>query len=170
MSTEENNPVVIPESGMNFGPFRPERLFYIEKSEAFQRLGSGYSTAEFICLDRQGRMCLVEAKTSISNPESAEDFRNNMQQIEKKFTDSYQLFLTCHLGRRSKRSMGDQILHLDMASTQVRFMLVIKNHKKEWLIHINETLNRNMRKTLKMWNIDIRVLNEDGAKELGLVQ
>jgi hypothetical protein len=170
MDALDREPVTIPESDMTFGPFRRESLFHIEKSESFRQLGIGFSTVEFVCIDRHGKVCFVEAKKSISNPDSTEDYRKNIQQIEQKFTDSFHLLLTCLLGRRAQSTMGEAILHLNLTTARIRFILVVKNHEKVWLVHIRETLIKNMRKIRKMWNIEIIVLNEEGAKEFELIQ
>lgn len=58
------NGVRISESGMQFGPFKPEDLYYIERSDAYRRLGPSYSTVEFVFVDLRGSFVFVEAKTS----------------------------------------------------------------------------------------------------------
>lgn len=170
MDAQERMSDPIPESDMTFGPFQLESLFHIEKSEAYRQLGIGFSTVEFVCIDRHGKVCFAEAKKSFSNPDSTEDYQENIQQIEQKFTDSFHLFLACLLGRRAQSAMGEAILHLNFTTARFRFILVVKNHEKLWLVHIRETLIKNMRKIRKIWNIEISVLNEEGAKELELIR
>lgn len=38
----------IVESGVNFGPYAEDNLFYIEKSDLYKSLGAGIKTTEFV--------------------------------------------------------------------------------------------------------------------------
>ena len=49
------------------------------------------------------------------------------------------------------------------------FVLVIPTHKIDWLGALNDTLKKQLRKTISMWNIGIAVMNEELAREHGLI-
>ena len=52
--------MVIEESGMRFGGLEKERLFWIEHSDIYKRLGEGIKTVEFIYLLKEDRILLIE--------------------------------------------------------------------------------------------------------------
>lgn len=171
METSTTDTLTIRESSMDFGPFLPTKIFHIEKSTAFSKLGEGFSTVEFVYLDMRGKLIFVEAKFSMANPQTNEgkDFDENILEVTVKFEDAYQLFLACYLERRDRENMSQDILNSNFSSVSLQFILVIKGHQIEWLGGVRETLKKNLRKTLKMWNIDLQVLNEELAKNYGLV-
>ena len=43
--------MIIKESEMNFGDFDDDSLFYIERSNLYQKLGPGFKTVEFVIKD-----------------------------------------------------------------------------------------------------------------------
>ena len=44
---------IINESGVAFGEFNSDDLFYIEESDLYKSLGTGIKTVEFIVLDQK---------------------------------------------------------------------------------------------------------------------
>ena len=61
----------IVESGVNFGPYAEDNLFYIEKSDLYKSLGAGIKTTEFVLRanELEPAILFVEAKTNAPNPE-----------------------------------------------------------------------------------------------------
>lgn len=163
--------VYILESGVNFGPFSDENLFYIEKSDAYIDLGQGFSTVEFICVDSKGKYIFIEAKSSSPNPESKDNtnFDEFIDEITTKFQDSFQLFLSIVLGRRASSDIGEEVRKFKAASSKIKFILVIPEHKIAWLAPINEALKKHLKKIIHVWNIDVAVMNKELAKENNLI-
>lgn len=64
--------VVIPESDMQFGEYREEDVFHIEKCEQYQHklMPNGVKSCEFL-LKRADTLYFVEAKTSCPNGNAA---------------------------------------------------------------------------------------------------
>ena len=61
--------VTIEESGMNFGPFSEDQIFYVEKSNIYNKLQNGLPVAEFMLIQSDKNLLLVvEAKSSSPNP------------------------------------------------------------------------------------------------------
>lgn len=65
--------MIIEESGMRFGEYQDNRVFYIEKSPQYQNrlMPNGIKTCEFI-LQRNPSLCFIEAKKSCPNQISKE--------------------------------------------------------------------------------------------------
>lgn len=163
--------IIISESEVNFGPFLPQNLFYLEKSDVYRRLGEGFSTVEFMCIDTKKNCLFIEAKSSSPSPnkEDKTDFDEFIDDIATKFQDSYQLFLSSILGRRVSSDIGSEVLKLKLDSLKVKFILVIPKHKIAWLPPLNEALRKRLRKTTHIWNIDVAVMNEEIAREHRLI-
>ena len=162
--------VLITESGVTFGPFSEERLYYIEKSDSYKELGEGFSTVEFVYINRKGQLCFVEAKSS--SPRQAdqiERFEEWASEVATKFYDSLQLFLTIYMQRRNEEKLGDTIRHADMKALSIKFILVIPSHKAEWLAPIQNELGKQMSKITAMWNIAVAVINKELAQEYGMI-
>ena len=97
MNMRGTEDIYIRESGVCFGPFPPDRLFYMEKSLAFRNLGPGYSTVEFLFADAGKNFFFVEAKSSSPRPQKdSVDFDDFINKVAVKFQDSYQLFWRAH--------------------------------------------------------------------------
>lgn len=163
--------ILVFESGVTFGPFTPEDFFYMEKSDVYKKLGTSFSTVEFLFVDEKRKFVLVEAKSSSPNPnkEETSDFDEFINEISTKFQDSYQLFLTSVSGRRRSNEIGKNVQKFRMDSSEVKFVLVIPGHRIEWLAPLKEALKRQLRKTLHMWGIDLAVMNEELAREHRLI-
>ena len=60
----------IVESGVNFGPYAEDNLFYIEKSDLYKSLGAGIKTTEFVLRanELEPAILFVEAKTNLHAP------------------------------------------------------------------------------------------------------
>jgi len=103
-----------------------------------------------------------------------------VEEICNKFVNTLSLFVAIHLKRHSNgdSELSEKLKQIDLAQVRFVFVLVIKNCEKEWLIPIQEALNKALRPTIKTWNLsspNIFVLNEDLARskqliDLGLTQ
>lgn len=161
----------VKESGVSFAPFAPDNFFHMEKSDVYKKLGKGYSTVEFLWVDAMKNFIFVEAKSSSPRPDKTDhtDFDKYIDEISDKFQDSYQLFLASVLGRRKSENMGKEVRGFKADSSNIKFVLVIPTHKFDWLVALNDALKKQLRKTISIWNIEIAVMNEELAREHGLL-
>lgn len=170
--------ITIDESGMQFGPFECKNLLPIETCASYKKIQNGIPIAEFMLsrpTDRNpNAIWVVEAKKSVSHPTNKEDFRANIQDICKKFTNSVHLFLSGLLARnlslRSEIPAG--MNHISAANVDFKLVLVVKKSEKEWLPSVHAALNREMRpliKTLSLGPACVYVFNEDIARQKHLI-
>ena len=171
--------IVIEESGMKFGEFPEEILFRIENSPLHISFGRGIKTVEFLLLKKKELLLFVEAKASCPNAankdeteEKNQKFREYYDDITDKFSDSLQMLLTVILSRSSQtEGIGSSIREKkDFSNTEIIFALVIKNAEdEEWLAGPKEELEKRLLRLRRLWNAKVVVLNEELAKEYGLM-
>ncbi len=161
------------ESGMTFGPYAEEDFFHIEKSKMHKRVKE-LSTVEFILRKKNTQLYFVEAKPGA--PQQPEDLDRFTKEICKKFADSLQLFLAGYLQCKEHwQEIGENIRNLELKRVNFKFILVLKDHEKDWLPPVQACLEdkirrENMQWFKKVWNSEIIVLNEDYARAKGLIQ
>ena len=66
------------------------------------------------------------------------------------------------------RELPLRIREMNLSQVHVRFVLVIKGHREEWLPPIGDELNKAMRSTLKTWGFShqaVIVLNDEMAQK-----
>ncbi|MCY4046863.1 MAG: hypothetical protein OXF42_01970 [Candidatus Dadabacteria bacterium] len=165
----------ITESGMKFGPYQSDCFFQIEKSDAYAAVREGVKIADFLLL-QQSTLLVVEAKSSVSNPETqgGEDFDKNIADICEQLINAFSLGWASRLGRhpKSAKELPKAFKNLDLRTVQVRFVLVIKAHKEEWLSRVNEVMKKALRPTVKTWGLgpnSVLVLNDKGARKHKLI-
>lgn len=143
-----------------------ERTFLCEKyvnTNSIQHIKS----VEFILKDRS-RIFLVEAKTSVPNPENSENFKKYIDDISNKAIDSFSLLLSAVMKRRNI-DICSEILHADYAKINFHLLLVIKNHKKEWCPPVQSGLEDSLRHFTVAWNWGpqpVIVLTEEMAQQI----
>jgi hypothetical protein len=77
-----------------------------------------------------------------------------------------------HLEKR-KNDLPVLFQNLNLSIIDFRFILVVKGHKEEWLIPIQEALHQKLLATAKTWAFSptfVAVLNEKMAAKHGLVK
>lgn len=164
--------VEIIESNMHFGEFDEKQVFQIENSELYRNMGKGIRVVEFITVRDDKKLEFIEAKSSSPKPlkDNSDRFDEYIDEICSKFIDSFNLYYSSILKRnKGYYEMSDQFLKLDNSVVKFIFILVIKEHKKEWLMPINEAIKKRMIKHSSIWKSTIAVLNEEGAKKRGLI-
>ena len=169
----------IPESGVVFGPYDEKDLFYIEKSKLFGSLGTGLKTVEFVRRTKTG-VLFVEAKTNVPNPENKDSSEEKREKFEEfytdvpdKFVDSLGIYTAAILKRYGDTSeIGENLSLVDLKDKKLTFALVVTNPAAqiEWLAPIKAELEERLRRWMKIWDIDVVVLNQDLAKRWGLIQ
>ena len=169
----------IHESGVDFGPYREEELFHIEQSKLYQDLGQGLKATEFV-LQADNNIIFVEAKTNAPNPENKDDsseksqkFETFFREVPDKFIDSLGVYTAALLKRYPDTSeIGVSLQRPDLAGIKIVFALVITNPAAEtdWLSPIKSVLEDRLRRWMKIWDIDIIVLNQALAKRFGIIK
>ncbi len=60
-----------------------------------------------------------------------------------------------------------------MSIVSFNLVLIINGHDEAWLSPLQEALKISLKPTVKIWNLSptsVKVLNDHGARELGLIQ
>lgn len=170
--------VSIPESGMNFGPFAANDVWQVESCALYERIKEGVQIAEFVLL-RQGRAgqpvaWIVEAKSSSPRPETQPNFDEFIEEIRSKLSNAFTLTVATRLerfeGELANLPAGFQ--QVDLKAANFTFILIIKGHQDAWLESIQNAMVKAMKGLVKTWNLppsSVAVLNEEGAREKGLI-
>lgn len=171
----------IVESGMIFGPYPEGDFFYIEKSQIYQEIRDGVKIAEFLLLYRetnegQPTILIIEAKSSSPKPEKEKEvnFEKYISDIREKFLNTLLLFAAIHLHRHQSFSeYPEKFQKLDLQKTNIRFILIIKGHKDNWLPPLQEALTKALKPIVKVWNLppsSVAVFNDTLAQKKGIIQ
>lgn len=163
------------ESGMKFGPFPADALIRIESSPQYVKIQQGMHISEFIYYDKnKNRIISLEAKTTAPNPNSEnvenpkEKFQEYINDIREKFENSLDLYVNMVL----KKEIPSEFEDIDYKKTDILFILVIKNHEREWLKDVKDALEmavRSVHRTNKIWKCKVLVINEEIAERSGLI-
>ena len=170
---------IINESGVAFGEFNSDDLFYIEESDLYKSLGTGIKT-EFIVLDQKDTIIFLEAKTGCPNPqnkemggEKTEKFVEFYNDISEKFIDSLQIYIAGLLEKYGKtEEIGENLMKVKpLEKKKLKFVLVITADeiKEEWLWGPKLELENRLLKLRKIWGISVIVLNKSLAYNYGLL-
>lgn len=169
------NVATIVESGMTFGPFPEGQLFRIETCAACESLTARPRIAEFLLLREPApgkrTMWIVEAKTSAPVDPDACGFT---EEITHKMFNSLFMFLGLRLGRfgRHAEELPPPFSEADLSSLGVVFILVVKNHQRDWADQLKSKLNHHFQQVRRAFKLSpdcFLVLNEDMARTHGLV-
>ena len=161
--------VTFEESGMTFS-FDENDIFYIEKSERFNRI-EGAKPCECVVM-HDDKVFLIEAKSSSPRPQNSEKLATFVGEIAQKFTDSYTYYSATHQKRQQPDAVPQNLQSTPLARQNYEFCLIINGHPREWLYPVHDKLKMMMKKTLKLWGIDdacVKVVNEQGALSKGLI-
>ena len=169
--------ITFEESGMVFTFVDDSVLFRIEKSDLYKRFNQGICTTEFVSLDEKDTLQFVEAKTTCPNENTREDseekekkYEDYYYQLTRKFGNSLMLYVAAMLGRVSSDEFGSALRSMSsLKGVKIRFLLIIKNAEEAWLGGAKAELERRLLTIRSIWKIEIRVLNEKMAKEVGIV-
>lgn len=118
---------------------------------------------------------IVEAKSSSPRPETQPSFDAFIEEIRSKLSNAFTLTVATRLerfeGELANLPAGFQ--QMDLRTTNFTFILIIKGHQDAWLEPIQNALVKAMKGLVKTWNLpptSVAVLNEEGAKQKGLIQ
>jgi hypothetical protein len=160
---------------MTFGSYPEEHCFYIETSKIYQSIKhNGVKSAEFLLFkqNKTPSILIVEAKLSSPQPTTQPRFDDYINDIRDKFSHSLVLFITIFLKRHDDSELSNHLQNIELSTVNFILVLVIKNHKTEWLPQLRDQLKEALRPIAVIWNLKgtwIQVLNEDLAKEIGLI-
>ena len=156
----------IKESGMEFGPYPVENFFHIERSEIYINIQQGVKIAEFLLFRqiKSPQILIIEAKTT-----APRELENYICQACEKFTNTLILFTAIYL-ERHKAIIPLPLQNIPLEQVEFLFVLVVKNHQKEWLPPLQDKLNLSLKPLLKTWNLSkVLVMNEEIAREKKLI-
>lgn len=172
--------MIVNESGMSFPIVDESLFFYIEKSNLYKSIQEGVKVGEFIILD--DHFCyIIEAKTSSPNPNNKENhndlkFDQFVEEIKEKFVNTISVFIANRLKRHGEifyNEMPNPFQTIELDALNFKLILIIKNHKLDWLTPVNDELKKKIKGFLKSWNIKdhhLKVLNEELARENGFIK
>ena len=170
--------ITITESGMNFGPFEDDRCFEVEKCLAYKQIENSVKIAEFVWLRDDltpPKIWIVEAKSSTPQLQPPERFEEFVNEIRDKLLNALVMVLSACLNRpgSAHNELPEPFLQINLSTLDARLILVIHNHKKEWLAPLKDALSKVLRATVKTWGITtpaVLVLNDDMARNYKLIQ
>lgn len=137
-------------------------------------MGGGIKTVEFILKRKNRQIIFLEAKTSCPNEnrreeseEKARKFEEYFCDIADKFHDSLQIYLASLLRCYEDLSeVGSSLQETgEFGKNELKFILVIKNAKIEWLPGPQSILENKLRALCKIWGAKVVVLNEELAAQ-----
>lgn len=168
----------IQESGMTFGPYPYGHCFYIEKSQLYNTIEEGVKISEFLLLrtlnGKPPVIWVVEAKSSSPRPETQPNFDGFILEIRDKFINAFSLGFASCLKRHPKvdEELSRPFTELNLSKIDIKFVLVIKDHKEDWLTPIQDALKKALHATIKTWNFSptsVAVMNENTARNCHLI-
>lgn len=175
--------ITIQESGMNFGPFEEKDLCWIEHSCLYNRLQENVQMVEFI-LKQDENLIFLEAKSSsprqLQIPVEIKKAKKletvvypspYIAEIYNKMNNALQLLLSANLKRIAdeKNEVVDFVDLTHFNQYKIKFYLVINGHEKGWLRAIQYVLEKQLLPQMKIWNISVKVLNDEMAREAKLI-
>lgn len=164
--------VTILESEMQFGEYKENQVFQIEKSEQYTKnlRQQGVRCCEFILL-RANKLYFVEAKQSYPNPanvssseERKKQYHEDIQEVVEKMRHSLELYASILLNKHSQEGISDAMKN--MKELQLKLVLIIKNADISWIAPLQDVLRKELRAELRIWKIpDFIILNEEMARK-----
>lgn len=171
--------MIIEESGMRFGEYPDNMVFYIEKSPQYQihLMSNGIKTCEFILL-KDLALWFIEAKKSCPNQisedtaeEKIEKYNEYINDITTKMRHSLALYASILLVRHGVEGISQEMLENKLSGQDVyiNIILVVKEAESEWLIPLKEKLEKELGRERRIWKAKLFVINEEQARKKHLV-
>ncbi|MFP4652796.1 MAG: hypothetical protein ACLFM4_10285 [Phormidium sp.] len=170
----------IDESNMRFGPFLESDCFPIEKSQTYQEIRQGVKIAEFALIRHSESdsnpvsLWIVEAKSSSPRPNTQPNFRDFIEEIQVKLTNTLSLTLAIALKRhKTWQELPKSFQNLDWQNIRFVLILVIQGHDAAWLPDLDDALKYALQSTRQIWGGSVKsevlVLNDQFAQKHGLI-
>lgn len=181
-SETSEEPISFEESGVTFGYFNRNYCFRIEKSDFYKNTlqQHGIKTTEFLLL-RDNKLFVVEAKTSTPNP-SSKDLHKTcsicdnkttgwniyLDALLKKYNDTLSMQVLLNLNRLDNTNVLPSNFIFNWQDIPIYLVLVITSEEehyrnKDFINHIQILLRQKMKSLLKLWNVELLVLNKEMA-------
>ena len=155
-------------------PFDDQNAYRIEQANIVQDKKDIKVCEYFALID--GRMLLIEAKSSSPRPDNKIKFDEFIDEISQKFIDTLLLFNALNIGRHGedeKSNLPANIQKVSLADVRYAMYLIVHGNEIEWMEPILAALKLKLKHCLKSWNIqDVNVyaINHETAKEKGLIK
>lgn len=164
--------ITIQESGLSFGPFMPDTIFRVEHSPCVARL-SGIKACEFAWWSaNDNKLIFIEAKSSVPNPQrNWQDYEQYFSDMLEKFDNSLQLLLAGNWARHTDLAaeLNRLMPVLDWQQAEIIFYLVIPGAPRQFLSALTDKLAKTLERQLKIWRARAFVINEQMARDKGLL-
>lgn len=167
-------PIIIQESDMQFGKYKEQEVFQLEKSRQYMEKlrPNGVKSCEFI-LRRKNRLYFIEAKKSCPRQimadtpeEKRKKYKEYVYDIVLKMRHSLSLYANILLERYVTEGVPELLREKDLSQLEIRLVLVVKNAEKEWLVPFQDVFRNMLQDELKIWKIpSFSVINETTARE-----
>ena len=163
--------VKIEESGMEF-EFEEEDIFHIEKSKIYKRISDGVQIAEFELKRKNNSIWIIEAKSSSPQPSNKDKFDKYISEICSKLVNTISLTVAILINRHTdeQNEISEKLKSLLINGCDIKLILVIKNHKEEWLPSLSDALNQNIIVDKKIWRFELVVINDKIAREKKIIK
>lgn len=171
--------IIIEESGMSFGEYEEDNVFYMEKSKQYTKslMPDGIKICEFLLL-RNRNLLFVEAKKSCPNyyeanstEEKKQKYEEYVDDIAQKMKDSLALYANIILERYEQDDVPAKLLKKVLKDKNLVFVLVVKNAEKKWLEPFSDVFRKKLHNEMKIWHIQsFLVINEMMAREKKLIK
>ena len=153
---------------MDFSPlFENDESVYVEKTKHYKNLGEKIKSVEFVALRSSSKLFFVEGKCSSPKPDSDHQqlLDDYLDPIVEKFWHSFQRYLSIkfRINVDSEGEFPSSLFAQELPNMKIVFLLVIKGHKKEWLMPILDSLHKKLIVQKKIWKIDVAVWNDETA-------
>ncbi|GFK95279.1 hypothetical protein NNJEOMEG_03138 [Fundidesulfovibrio magnetotacticus] len=169
------SPVTIEESGMTFGPFAEDDVYWVEKGHAYKSLKDPPSIVEFLLVKKlkRNRQALLFIEAKSSSPKDLA-FHSFLDEIRQKMVHSLLFYLSLRAGRHgnSATELPKSLVEADLSSVAFVFVLIVKGHQPDWTVQLKSMLERHCKhihKAFKLSSQFFLVFNEDMARTYGLV-
>jgi len=164
-------------SGMQFSDFGEDNCFLIEDSRLYQKSLAhlGYKTVEFVMYKengepKSGKLLFVEAKTTLRSLENKTRFTDEINDISQKFIDALQIVCgVWHGARKEKPNLPANFADFRENGKKIVFLLVVKKGDRNQLLAASEAISKRLLKESRLWNFDVKVIDEQIAQQENLV-
>ena len=159
------------ESGMEFS-FPKGQVIALDKQKFFLSL-ENVKACDFVVLLKvkfQERLYFIEAKSSA--PAKEEPLNSYFKSVHAKYNHSLLLYTAALFNRTSNilDEWPEKFKTSDNLKLPVHFVLVVKNHKREWLMTLQDKMNFALRDITNAFFVNgVVVYNEEGAQKRGIV-
>ncbi|WGK70391.1 hypothetical protein P0082_05885 [Candidatus Haliotispira prima] len=164
-------PVYIRESGMELGPFDPDNMYQVEKSEYYKNK-NGLKKCESIVL-HQEKVFYIELKSTVPNSKKCEKrYLEFLNEIKDKIIGSVKMLAFAQLGNPAYSELGKNLQNC--SNRKFLFLLLVPDFPDKYLQGLTDALSKSIKESnFLFWcgkkRCHIRVGNSDTAKKYELL-